>query len=492
MPENLKLFDFDNSYSLLPEKFYRRQSPVPVKDPHLVAFNRALAGKLGMDTDGVDDAQLSGVFSGNLLPDGADPLAMAYAGHQFGRFVPQLGDGRAILLGEVPSTDGARKDIQLKGSGQTPFSRGGDGRAAVGPVVREYIVSEAMHALGIPTTRSLAAVTTGEPVYRETPLPGAVLTRVAASHIRIGTFEYFAARRDVEAVQLLADHVIDRHYPDAKAKADRYLALLESVLEAQAELVARWMHVGFIHGVMNTDNMALSGETIDYGPCAFMDHYDPMMVFSSIDAYGRYAFGNQSTIAQWNLARLAETLLPIGGKDTEEGIADAEALLNTFPDRFQQHWIAGMRQKIGLFTQQEDDASLIDDLLELMHASEADYTVTFRLLCDAASGNDERWRELFADPQKSDGWLRRWHERLQREPPVADRAEKMRQVNPAYIPRNHRIEQVIEAAVKRSDYSLMERLQQVLANPYQEQEGFEEYALPPHPSERVRATFCGT
>ena len=492
MPDNLKLFNFDNSYARLPERFYRRQSPVPVKSPQLIALNRALAEELGMLAEGVDDARLADVFSGNRVPDGADPLAMAYAGHQFGSFVPQLGDGRAILLGEVRDTHGVRKDIQLKGSGRTPFSRGGDGRAAVGPVIREYIVSEAMHALGIPTTRSPAAVTTGEPVYRQTPLPGAVLTRVAASHVRIGTFEYFAARGDTEGVQHLADYVIDRHYPDAKVTADRYVALLDSVLESQAALVARWMHVGFIHGVMNTDNMSLSGETIDYGPCAFMDYYDPMMVFSSIDVYGRYAFGNQSSIAQWNLARLAETLLPIGGGETKQAIADAEALLHTFPDRFQQHWMGGMRQKLGLFTQQEDDVSLVDDLLGLMQASEADYTVTFRLLCDAAAGDDQSWRQLFSDQQKSDQWLNRWRERLQGEPQSADRGQQMRQVNPAYIPRNHRIEQVIEAAVERGDYSLMERLQQVLANPYQEQEGFEQYALPPEPSERVRATFCGT
>ena len=494
MSENLKLFDFENLYARLPERFYHRQSPVPVERPRLVALNAELAEQLGMPAERVDPDRLADVFAGNEVPDGADPLAMAYAGHQFGRFVPQLGDGRAILLGEVRGIHGGRKDVQLKGSGRTPFSRGGDGRAALGPVIREYIVSEAMHALGIPTTRSLAAVTTGEPVYRERPLPGAVLTRVAASHIRIGTFEYFAARGDTEAVRLLADHVIDRHYPGAKAADDPYHALLESVLEAQAALVAQWMHVGFIHGVMNTDNMALSGETIDYGPCAFMDHYEPMMVFSSIDTYGRYAFGNQSRIAQWNLARLAETLVPIreGDSNENDAIADAEALLKTFPDRFHQHWMDGIRQKLGLRTEQDDDASLIDELFGLMHASGADFTVTFRLLCDAAEGDDDALRQELSDPQKADRWLSGWRERLQREPQVADRAQRMRQTNPAYIPRNHRIEEVIEAAVQREDYSPMERLQQVLANPYQEQAGREEYALPPKPSERIRATFCGT
>ena len=492
MPESRRLFDFDNRYARLPQRFHHRQRPVPVKDPRVVAFNSELAGELGMDAGQADEATLAKVFAGNLVPDGAEPLAMAYAGHQFGRFVPQLGDGRALLLGEVESRGGERNDIQLKGSGQTPFSRAGDGRAAVGPVIREYIVSEAMRALGIPTTRALAAVTTGEPVYRERPLPGAVLTRVAASHVRIGTFEYFDARGDSEAVQILADHVIARHYPQANAAEDRALALLESVLDAQASLVARWMHVGFIHGVMNTDNMALSGETIDYGPCAFMDAYDPMTVFSSIDTYGRYAFGNQAPIARWNLARLAETLLPIDGGDTQKRIDGANELLGGFPDRFRQHWLTGMRRKVGLVTADDGDESLINELLDLMQESEADYTVTFRSLCDAAEGEDGDARRLFAHAGRFDNWLSRWRERLGREPQPEDRGEGMRGVNPAVIPRNHRIEQVIEAAVERDDYGPMERLQRALAGPYREQDGMEEYARPPAPSERVQATFCGT
>ena len=492
MPEQPKLFQFDNSYAQLPEKFYHRQRPVPVEQPELVALSSSLASDLRMTEDGVEPAELASVLAGNLLPSGADPLAIAYAGHQFGHFVPQLGDGRAILLGEVWDTDGVRRDIQLKGSGRTPFSRAGDGRASLGPVIREYVVSEAMHALGVPTTRSLAAVTTGEPVYRERPLPGAVLTRVAASHVRIGTFEYFAARRDVEAIQRLAEYVVDRHYPDAGKTADPSLALLETVVDSQAALVAKWMHVGFIHGVMNTDNMTLSGETIDYGPCAFLDHYDPMMVFSSIDTYGRYAFQNQPTVAQWNLARLAETLLLTDGGDAKKRLDAAETLVRSFSDRFSRHWLAGMRRKIGLFSEQDGDAALIDELLDLMRESEADFTVTFRCLCEAADGNEENWLSLFHDREKSESWGTRWRARLEQEVSVPDRAAQMRRVNPAVIPRNHRIEEVIEAAVRHGDYSPMQRLQRVLARPYQEPEGMEEFALPPKPSERVRATFCGT
>jgi uncharacterized protein YdiU (UPF0061 family) len=392
-----KLFDFDNSYSHLPERFYRRCTPVQFSGPHLIAFNHALACKLGLHVDGISDVKLADIFSGNELPDGAEPIAMAYAGHQFAHFVPQLGDGRAILLGEVLDATGMRHYIQLKGCGQTPFSRRGDGRAALGPVMREYIVSEAMHALGIRTTRSLAAVTTGEMVLRETALPGAVLTRVAASYIRIGTFEYFAARDDKEAVQQLADYVIERHYPEARKADNPYVALLEYAIEAQAALIASWMHVGFIHGVMNTDNIALSGDTIDYGPCAFMDHYDPMMVFSAIDRHGRYAFGNQPAIAQWNLVRLAETILPLLDMDQDKAVAIAEPLINAFITRFQRHWLRGMRQKIGLYTEEEPDLLLVSDLLALMHKSAADYTLTFRLLCDAAADkNTKALAQLFA------------------------------------------------------------------------------------------------
>lgn len=494
MTDTLKLFDFDNSYAQLPARFYQRCMPTPVGKPRLIAFNPALAAELGM-IQGVADTGLADIFAGNRTPEGADPLAMAYAGHQFGNFVPQLGDGRAILLGEVIDSSGIRRDIQLKGSGPTPFSRNGDGRAALGPVIREYIVSEAMHALGVRTTRSLAAVITGEPVYRETVLPGAIVARVAASHVRIGTFEYFAARGDHDAVQRLADYVVDRHYPEAKKSANPYVTLLESVLEAQAKLVAHWMQLGFIHGVMNTDNMTISGETIDYGPCAFMDYYDPMMVFSSIDIQGRYAFGNQPAIAQWNLARLAEALLPLLASTPDKAIGVAKEVLGTFFARFRLHWLTGMRGKLGLTVEEEGDLSLIETLLNLMHRNQADYTLTFRLLCNAAheSADAGPLKDLFTEQQAYTEWMARWHERLARQSQSATaRVQAMRRVNPACIPRNHRIEQVIAAAVEQGDFGPMTRLHHVLSTPYEEQKDYAEYALPPSPSERVQQTFCGT
>ena len=489
-----KPFNFHNSYVHLPEKFYRHCTPAGFREPRLIAFNRALATELGLHLEGISDVKLADIFSGNEIADGAQPIAMAYAGHQFGHFVPLLGDGRAILLGEVLDAKGARRDIQLKGCGQTPFSRRGDGRAALGPVIREYIVSEAMHALGIRTTRSLAAVTTGEMVFRETALPGAVLTRVAASHIRIGTFEYFAAQKDQEAVQQIADYVIARHYPKALKAHNPYLALLEYAIEAQAALIASWMHVGFIHGVMNTDNMALSGETIDYGPCAFMDHYDPMMVFSSIDRHGRYAFGNQPAIAQWNLVCLAETLLPLLDADQDKAVAIAEPLLNTFLTRFQKHWLHGMRQKMGLYTEDESDLLLVSDFLELMREKATDYTITFRLLCDAAGNkNDNDLAQLFEGSEGFRIWMKKWNARLGRESLSAfERVTRMRGVNPAYIPRNHRIEQAIVAAVERNDFSIMKEMIEVLSNPFVEQARFAEYTLPPVSTERVYQTFCGT
>ncbi|HEU5048484.1 MAG TPA: YdiU family protein [Rickettsiales bacterium] len=489
-----KPFDFDNSYARLPEQFYRKLPPVPVSSPRLIAFNYVLAQELGASNASLETAPLAAIFSGNVIPEGAEPLALAYAGHQFGHFVPQLGDGRAILLGEVKDPHGIRRDIQLKGSGPTPFSRNGDGRAALGPVIREYIVSEAMHALGIRTTRSLAAVTTGEPVFRETALPGAIVTRIAASHIRIGTFEYFAARGDHSSVKLLADYTIARHYPEAAHTANPYITFFESVAQAQAALVASWMRVGFIHGVMNTDNMAVSGETIDYGPCAFMDYYDPMMVFSSIDRGGRYAFSNQPLIAQWNLARLAESLLPLFNAEIPKAVKIAEERLAAFPIIFRQYWLKEMRDKLGLFTQEEEDIALIEDLLQLMHKAEADYTVTFRLLSNAAAESDDKpLLQLFEEAQGITQWLQRWRTRLMRQPQsTMERAEKMRQANPVYIPRNHRIEQAIQAAVQLDDFSWMQRLQQVLAQPYQEKEEYAQYALPPLPSERITKTFCGT
>jgi len=501
------------SYAGLPERFFARVRPTPVAKPRLIAFNRALAGELGLDVDGLDDGALAGLFSGNVLFPGTEPIAMVYAGHQFGQFVPQLGDGRAILLGDVRDRTGARRDVQLKGSGETPYSRNGDGRAALGPVLREYLVSEAMHALGIPATRSLAAVMTGEPVYREEALPGAILTRVAASHVRVGTFQYFAARDDVDATRLLADYVIERHYPEVKIAADPYLALLRAVVHAQATLIAQWMHVGFIHGVMNTDNMAVSGETIDFGPCAFVDAYDPAAVFSSIDRQGRYAFGNQPDAALWNLARFAETLLPIIDPVPERAVELAGEALSSFSARFTDFWLEGMRRKLGLSTREDGDSELVRGLLETMQRNRADFTLTFRGLCGAAArapaeeregregheghqGREERGagvRALFAEPGDYDKWADLWRARLARESlePSA-RAAAMRQCNPAFIPRNHRIEQVIDAAVERDDFGPFAEMSSVLSHPYRDDARFGSYADAPQPSERVLQTFCGT
>src|SRR3984893_14297024 len=484
-----------SSYAGLPERFFARVNPVPVAEPRLLRFNQALGAELGLDAGDLDAEALAGLFSGNVLPQGALPIAMAYAGHQFGHFVPQLGDGRAILLGEAMDRAGVRRDIQLKGSGRTPFSRGGDGRAALGPVLREYLVSEGMHVLGIPTPRALAAVATGEPVLREEALPGAIVTRVAASFVRVGTFQYFAARDDVDAVRRLADYVIDRHYPQAKTERQPYLALLRAVCDCQASLIASWMHVGFIHGVMNTDNMAVSGETIDFGPCAFMDSYDPAAVFSSIDRHGRYAYGNQPHAAVWNLARFAETLLPIIDANADRAVELAGEGLATFSERLSEHSLAGVRRKLGLFAPEDGDAALAEDLLDAMHRNQADFTLTFRGLCDAAEGEagDAGVRVLFQKTREYDEWASRWRARLARDPlePRA-RAEAMRQINPAFIPRNHRIEQVITAAVEDQDFEPFAKLSAVLSQPYLSREGLESYADPPQPGERVLQTFCGT
>ena len=488
-------FPFQNTYAALPDGFFARVAPTPVATPRLIKLNRPLAVRLGLDPDRLESPEGAEILAGKRLPDGAEPIAMAYAGHQFGHFVPQLGDGRAILLGEVIDIDGIRRDIQLKGSGPTPFSRRGDGRAALGPVLREYIVSEAMAALGIPTTRSLAATITGESVMRETVLPGAVLTRVASSHIRVGTFQYFAARGDTEGVKRLADHAIARHYPQAAQVERPYHALLEAIITRQAELVARWLQVGFIHGVMNTDNTSISGETIDYGPCAFMDHYDPAAVFSSIDEQGRYAYANQPRIALWNLTRLAECLLPLFSDDKDKAIEQAQSILAEFPAKFTAAYQSGLRQKIGLFTGRDGDEALVQDLLDAMAKNHADFTLTFRRLSAAAedASRDSEVRQLFADPSAYDEWAVRWRQRTGEEPQTpTERAGVMRAVNPAFIPRNHRIEAVIQAAVVRDDYAPFEELLAVLAKPYEEQPAFADYANPPEPHQRVLQTFCGT
>jgi len=491
-------FGFDNSYARLPERFYARVTPTPVVAPKLIKLNVELARKLGLDPESLATPQGVEILAGNRVAKGSEPLAMAYAGHQFGHFVPQLGDGRANLLGEVVGQDGARYDIQLKGSGPTPFSRRGDGRAALGPVLREYLISEAMAAMGVPTTRALAAVTTGERVFRESALPGAVFTRVAASHLRVGTFQYFAARGDVEALRTLADYAIARHYPEAARAEQPYRALLDGVIGRHAQLVAQWMLLGFIHGVMNTDNTSISGETIDYGPCAFMEAYDPATVFSSIDQQGRYAYGNQPRIALWNLTRLAETLLPLLAEETgsrDGALTSANEALAAFSPQFEAAQLAGLRRKLGLATEREGDLALAQDLLERMAANQADFTWTFRRLCDAASGleGDAGVRACFRDPDAFDSWAVAWRRRLNEERvTAADRAAAMRRTNPAYIPRNHRVEAVIQAALLRQDFQPFVELLDAVIRPFEEGPGLERFAWPARPEERVTQTFCGT
>ncbi|MDH4411804.1 MAG: YdiU family protein [Rhizobium sp.] len=487
------MFSFDNSYARLPQTFHRPARPAAARAPGLIRFNHALAAELGLDVEGASDVRLAQVLSGQVMPVGAEPLAQAYAGHQFGHFNPQLGDGRALLLGEVIDRDGRRRDIQLKGSGPTAFSRNGDGMAALGPVLREYIVSEAFAALGVPATRALAAVSTGEQVVRETMLPGAVFTRIAASHIRVGTFQFFAAQGDEEAVQTLADYVIDRHYPHARGAENPYLAMLTLIAERQARLIARWLSIGFIHGVMNTDNMAISGETIDFGPCAFLDEYDPRKVFSSIDQRGRYAYANQPGIGQWNIARLAECLLPLLDADEEMALEAANGVLKDFGDVFQAEWLALFTAKLGLTGEGPDDRQLVSDFLELMHQGEADFTLTFRSLSKVAGGAAvETLTDLFAVPQPGlADWLIRWRGRIGNDRTPSERQAAMEAVNPALIPRNHRIEEAIAAAVY-NDFSFFHRLVDALANPYVEDPETADLSVPPKPDERVTRTFCGT
>jgi uncharacterized protein YdiU (UPF0061 family) len=475
-------FGFENTYARLPERFYARVNPTPVAAPRLIKVNAELARSLGLDPKALASTEGVEILAGNRVAEGSEPLALAYAGHQFGNFVPQLGDGRANLLGEVMGYD-----LQLKGSGPTPFSRRGDGRAALGPVLREYIVSEAMAALGVPTTRALAAVATGQPVFRETALPGAVISRVAASHLRVGTFQYFAAQGDTDGLRQLADYAIARHYPEAAQAQHPYRTL-----------IAQWLLLGFIHGVMNTDNTSISGETIDFGPCAFMEAYDPDTVFSSIDSQGRYAYGNQPLAAQWNLARLAEALLPLLEQEagTEDAaIASAQKALATFGPQFEAARLAGLRRKLGLFTERAGDARLVQDLLACMAANRADFTLTFRRLCDAAAGaeGDRGVRTLFADPTAYDAWAVRWRARLAEESTVTtERAAQMRLVNPAFIPRNHMVEAALDAAVARDDFQPFETLLDVVSRPYEDRPELEQYATPARPEEYVRHTFCGT
>jgi len=485
---------WDNSYvDRLPD-FYVASDPMVVTNPLLLRFNNILADELGLKIEALDSDHIARIFSGSELPAGAQPVAQAYAGHQFGGFVPQLGDGRALLLGEVVDRSGHRRDIALKGSGPTPFSRGGDGKAAIGPVLREYLIGEAMHALAIPTTRALAAVGTGELVMRERPLPGAILTRVAASHIRVGTFQFFAARQRHDQVRLLADYVIQRHDPQLATESERFLLLLKSVAERQAALLAQWMLVGFIHGVMNTDNMAVSGETIDYGPCAFMESYHSQAVFSSIDRGGRYAYGNQPLIARWNLARFAETLLSlIDETNPDEAVAKATDVIDAFLPRYEALWLAAARDKLGItHNKADDDRLLAAEWLELLERHNIDFTLAWRRLADAAEGKSQLLEALFSSAEVVKPWLDRWRRRIDGQPP-ADTARAMRAVNPIYIPRNHLVEEALTAATDHSNLDLFDRLLDVIGRPFTERAGMEHYAQPaPREFTACYKTFCGT
>lgn len=480
-------WNFDNSYGRLPEMFFSNLTPTPVDSPELIVLNQPLAKSLGLDVKALQSKGGVAVLAGNQIPAGSKPLAQAYAGHQFGYFT-MLGDGRAILIGEQITPTSDLFDIQLKGSGKTPYSRGGDGRAALGPMLREYIISEAMHGLGIATTRSLAVVATGEPVFRETKLPGAILTRVAASHLRVGTFQYVAKLGTVEDLRALADYTLQRHYPEVVTDDNRYLALLKGVIKRQASLIAKWQLVGFIHGVMNTDNMTISGETIDYGPCAFMDTYDPDTVFSSIDTHGRYAYGNQPKIGAWNLARFAETLLPLLHDQEAQAIKLAEDAISEFADLYRCNYLTGMRAKLGLFNEDTEDELLIEDLLSIMQKHQADYTNTFRALTF-----DQPQDSHLLDTPEFARWHEKWQVRLSRQQESQEASRQlMRNSNPAVIPRNHRVEEALAAAVQGGDYSVMERLLAVLTNPYVHSTEQSQYAKLPPQSDRPYRTFCGT
>ena len=490
----MKPIPFNNRYARLGDNFFARTEPVPVANPELVIFNHALGEELGLSNTCLSTADGTATLAGNCVPEGAEPLAMAYSGHQFGHFNPQLGDGRALLLGQIEHPDGKHVDIHMKGTGRTVFSRGGDGRSALGPVLREYLVSEAMARLGVPTTRALAAVATGEQVVRQELLPGGVITRIASSFVRVGTFEYFSSRGNLDAVTRLADYVIEHNYPDCRDAPQPYLAWLEAIIERQAALIAQWLQFGFIHGVMNTDNMSIAGETIDYGPCAFMDYYAHEQVYSSIDHHGRYAYNNQPNIGLWNLTRLAESLLPLLADQTEAAVEAAKNALNKYTVLYERYWLYGMREKTGLLTRGDDDKALITALLDVMAAGKADFTLTFyylsRLALDSA---DQDLHALFNDPEPIAQWTRQWRARLRREGSNdAIRQARMQAVNPVYIPRNHRIEAAIRAAEDHDDFSLFHDLHAVLQNPYERQAQNDAFMLPPDDDEIVQQTFCGT
>jgi len=478
---------FDNSYARLSEVFYKRVNPIPVEKPQIVVMNNSLANDLGLILNQYSENALAANFSGNVLPDGAEPLAQAYAGHQFGHFTI-LGDGRAHLIGEHINSEGKRVDIQFKGSGQTPYARSGDGRAAIGPMLREYIISEAMHSLNIPTTRSLAVVTTGELVYRQSVLQGAILTRVSSSHIRVGTFEYVASKNDIKALKQLADYTIDRHYPELKESDKPYLDLVSAVMKRQISLIVDWLRVGFIHGVMNTDNMTISGETIDYGPCAFMDVYNPKTVFSSIDQIGRYAYANQPHIAQWNLARFAESLLPLLHEDVEQAAVLAEEVIQSYNNLFQQEWLVMMRSKLGLFNKEKEDEQIISELLQWMQRHHMDYTNTFRALIskNVPDGKDFKTKEF-------QSWWQLWQSRLKKnKEPLKSSFNLMKVTNPDIIPRNHIVEKALSMAEEEGDFSNLHKLLEAISTPYDDASNFAEFREPPEPKERVYQTFCGT
>ncbi|WP_062237216.1 protein adenylyltransferase SelO [Fictibacillus sp. FJAT-27399] len=480
-------WNLENSYARLPELFFSLIEPNPVRSPNLVILNQPLAESLGLNADALRAEDGVEALAGNRVPEGSLPLAQAYAGHQFGNFT-RLGDGRALLIGEQLTPNGERFDIQLKGSGRTPYSRGGDGRAALGPMLREYIISEAMHGLGIPTTRSLAVVTTGEPIYRETELPGAIMTRVASSHLRVGTFEYGYHWGKPADIKALADYALERHFSEVEKKENPYLTLLEEVIKRQAKLIAQWQLVGFIHGVMNTDNMSICGETIDYGPCAFMDAFDSKTVFSSIDIQGRYAYGNQPSIAVWNLARFAETLLPLLHEEQEKAIELAENALSTFKEWFHNHWQNGMKAKLGLFGEEKQDEALIGELLFLMEKHRADYTNTFLALTF-----DRKEDHALFDDQEFTKWREKWQARREKQSEsMADSLQLMKDSNPAVIPRNHRVEEALDAAVEQEDYSVMEKLLNVLTNPFAHTAEQAEYSSLPPEDGQCYKTYCGT
>ncbi len=492
-------FNFDNTYARELEGFYVPWKGAEVPAPELTKLNIKLAEELGLDVDYLQSAEGVAVLTGTHAPEGSESLAMVYAGHQFGGFSPQLGDGRALLIGEIIDTAGQRRDLQLKGSGRTPFSRGGDGKAVLGPVLREYLIAEAMHALGVPTTRALAAVTTGEKIHRNGLEPGAVLTRVAASHLRIGTFQFFAARGDTQKVKTLADYAIERHYPELKESDNKYLSLLTKVIDVQSRLVAKWVSVGFVHGVMNTDNTTISGETIDYGPCAFIDHYDPNAVFSSIDSQGRYAYMNQAAILQWNLTRFAETLLQLIEPDnSDKAIELATKELEKMPVMYQAYWLGEMRAKLGLATGQDStlqdgDEELINSLFEILKNDHVDYTQFFRSLSKATQGDVEQVQSLFTVPENFNTWLRSWQERIESSQVAVDSiAKQMDLVNPIYIPRNHKVEFALKEASEKGNLKPFEELLVLLNQPYSEVGGKEDFASPPPEGTPQCVTYCGT